>query len=85
MADATAPYDQEAVMQAARERERIAIEMRRSGMTYKKIGERMGVTAERARYIVDKGERIERFKRQGLIRKPGGLWERGGLWVWAHG
>jgi len=66
-----ADYDPEAVMRLARERERIAIEMRRSGMTYEKIGERMGITRERARQIVSKGERL---KRQGLVRKPSGLW-----------
>jgi len=66
-----ADYDLEAVMRLAREREHIAIEMRRSGMTYEKIGERMGITRERARQIVAKGERL---KRQVLVRKPSGLW-----------
>lgn len=63
-------------MRLAREREHAAIEMRRSGMTYEQIGERMGVTRSRARQIAIKGERIERFKHQGLVRTPGGLWMR---------
>ena len=72
-------YDPEAVIRSARERERIAIEMRRAGMTYLKIGERMGITASRARQIVSKGERIEQFRRQGFvgvkIEKPGTIAE----------
>jgi predicted transcriptional regulator len=80
MADAT--YDPEAVIRLAREREHIAIAMRRSGMTYEKIGERMGVTRERARQIVAKGERIEQFKRQGFVGK---IEKPSGLWVWTHG
>ena len=49
------------LIQTAREREREAMALRREGLSYGAIGKRFGVTRERVRQIVAKGERIERF------------------------
>jgi DNA-directed RNA polymerase specialized sigma subunit len=59
--------DLAADMQKARERERMVMALRRSGMTYAAIAERLGVTPSRVSQIMAKGERIEQFGRQGYV------------------
>ena len=49
---------------------RIAMEMRQANATYKEIGEKLGVTRERARQLIAKGDNLV-FKLRQAPRYPG--------------
>jgi DNA-directed RNA polymerase alpha subunit len=55
---------QEEITQRAHARAREALSLRQKGLTYREIGERLGVKAERAAQMVAKGERLARTPRE---------------------
>ena len=52
------PSKQKLIMQKATERALHALELRKTGLTYKAVGMAMNVSAVRARDLATKGERI---------------------------
>lgn len=47
------------VMSKGKQRAMVALAMKRSGMTYRQVGEAMGVCSNRARQLCCKAERLE--------------------------